>query len=202
MSANLARRHLPMAERIRIAAELLKLYPERSDRQVAGNVGVSHPTVAKVRRSLEESGDVVGVTTTKDTRGRVQPRRRAVAAPKPTPAHPRAGAATLAPGKRLPPAVATPAGAAIWKELPTFESALRDLDSAMQAFDRLRMTPQDARTLAYALRMDANRLTKMLPRAPVTPSLPWVAPWRPPGGGTCRTRGVSGAARRSWRAWR
>jgi Trp operon repressor len=76
ISANIMRRHLPFAERTRIVAELLKLNPERSDRQVASTVGVSHPTVAKVRRELEKAGDVVTVTTSKDTRGRAQPRRR------------------------------------------------------------------------------------------------------------------------------
>jgi hypothetical protein len=168
MSANLARRHLPMSERVRIAAELLKLYPERSDRQVAGNVGVSHPTVAKVRRSLEEAGDVASVTTTKDTRGRVQPRRRGVAAPKPAP---------TPEDHALPPAVAAPV-AAIVKELPTFESAVRDLDSAMRVFDRLRMTPREARIVVYALRSHANKIAQTTHRPPLQPvgSAPGAAP--------------------------
>jgi ParB-like chromosome segregation protein Spo0J len=75
-SANLHRRHLtPKQKRQRIAARL-KANPALSDRRVAKETGASHPHVAKVRCELEESGDVETVSTSTDTKGRQQPRRR------------------------------------------------------------------------------------------------------------------------------
>lgn len=73
MSANVLRRHLSVKQRREAAAELIALDPTRSDRQVAKATGVSHPTVGKVRRELEESGDAERVTARTDTLGRVQP---------------------------------------------------------------------------------------------------------------------------------
>jgi ParB-like chromosome segregation protein Spo0J len=75
-SVNLHRRHLtPKQKRERIAVRL-KVNPTLSDRQVAKETGASHPHVAKVRRELEESGDVETVSTSIDTSGRQQPRQR------------------------------------------------------------------------------------------------------------------------------
>jgi ParB-like chromosome segregation protein Spo0J len=74
---NVARRHLTSgARRGIVRAELLR-DAGRSDRQVAATVGVSHPTVAAVRRELEQSGDVEKLSTSTDTLGRKQPRDRA-----------------------------------------------------------------------------------------------------------------------------
>lgn len=73
MSANVIRRHLSLRQRREAAAALIALDPTRSDRQIAKATGVSHPTVGKVRREMEESGDAVRVTTRTDTLGRVQP---------------------------------------------------------------------------------------------------------------------------------
>lgn len=60
--------------------------PEKNDLQIAKAVGVSHPSVAKRRSKLEESGDVEIFTTRTDTRGRKQPttkprKRKAKATP-------------------------------------------------------------------------------------------------------------------------
>lgn len=71
--AALLRRHLTTAQRKALAAQLLVQAPERSDRQVARDVGLSHPTVAAVRDELVEHGDVEEVSTRTDTLGRHQP---------------------------------------------------------------------------------------------------------------------------------
>jgi hypothetical protein len=55
---------------------LLKASPEKSDRQLAKLTGVSQPHVGKVRRSLEQTGDVETVSTSTDTKGRKQPRTK------------------------------------------------------------------------------------------------------------------------------
>ena len=59
-----------------IIGKLLKVSPEKSDRQVAKLTGVSHPHVGKVRRSLEQTGDVETVSTSTDTKGHKQPRTK------------------------------------------------------------------------------------------------------------------------------
>jgi hypothetical protein len=73
ISANLKRRHLTVDDRKRIAVELLKAKPERSDRATARIARVSHPTVAAIRRELEGSGDVERISTRTDAAGRQQP---------------------------------------------------------------------------------------------------------------------------------
>jgi ParB-like chromosome segregation protein Spo0J len=73
ISANIRRRHLTVEDKRRLIGELLKANPERSNLQTAKLVGVSHPTVAKVRSELEETGDVEKVSTSTDTKGRQQP---------------------------------------------------------------------------------------------------------------------------------
>jgi hypothetical protein len=73
ISMNLRRRHLSKDERKEIAAELLVDDPEQSDRHVAEASGISHPTVSKIRKTMERRGHVVKVTTRTDTKGRQQP---------------------------------------------------------------------------------------------------------------------------------
>ncbi len=92
ISANIHRRHLTAEQKRELIKKLLKANPEQSDRQVAKQTGASHPHVARVRRKLEESGDVETVSTSSDTKGRSQPRRRS----KPPKAKP---ASTLEPSK-------------------------------------------------------------------------------------------------------
>jgi DNA-binding Lrp family transcriptional regulator len=73
ISANIRRRHLSAEDKRGLIAKLIKAAPETSNRQIADQVKVSHPHVAKVRRKLEETGDVETVTTSVDTKGRRQP---------------------------------------------------------------------------------------------------------------------------------
>lgn len=70
---NLARRHLDRAQKRELIAAQLKETPEKSNRQIAVGLGVSHPTVADVRQGLEECGDVEKFTTSIDKLGREQP---------------------------------------------------------------------------------------------------------------------------------
>ena len=75
---NLARRHLSRDQKRDLIAAQLRETPAKSNRQVAERLGVSHPTVANVRREMEATGDVVKVTTTTDTLGRSQPARKPI----------------------------------------------------------------------------------------------------------------------------
>jgi hypothetical protein len=76
LSLNAHRRHLTLEQKREIIGKLLKASPEKSDRQLARITGVSHPHVGMVRRSLEQKGDVETVSTSIDTKGRKQPRKR------------------------------------------------------------------------------------------------------------------------------
>jgi len=74
VSANLHRRQLSAEDKKRIAAELLKLEPQRSDRSVGKLVGLDHKTIATaVRADLVERGEIPHVPTRTDTVGRQQP---------------------------------------------------------------------------------------------------------------------------------
>jgi DNA-binding transcriptional regulator YhcF (GntR family) len=76
ISRNVCRRHLTNEQKRELVAKVLKARPEVSDRQIAEEVKVSHPTVGKVRAELEQHGDVEKLTTSTDTKGRQQPRKR------------------------------------------------------------------------------------------------------------------------------
>jgi hypothetical protein len=58
ISTNIRRRHLTREQKREVIAALLRLAPERSDRQVATDVGASHRTVGAVREDLESSGQI------------------------------------------------------------------------------------------------------------------------------------------------
>ena len=73
ISANVRRRHLSAEQKRDIIGALLKDKPERSDNATAKIAGASHPTVAAVRRELENSGDVEKFSTRTDSAGRQQP---------------------------------------------------------------------------------------------------------------------------------
>ena len=79
ISANIHRRHLTAEQKRDLIAQLIQQQPEKSNRQIAATVKVSHPTVAKVRGALEKKGDVGKVTTSIDTRGRRQPTKKGTA---------------------------------------------------------------------------------------------------------------------------
>lgn len=58
VSANVIRRHLTREQKRDIIVKLLKLAPERSDRQVAKDVGVDHKTVGAVRKKGQATGAI------------------------------------------------------------------------------------------------------------------------------------------------
>ena len=64
------RRHLTREEWTEVVAYELMRTPERSDRSIAGSIGVSHNTVARTRRTLEGNGqlDHCSTRTTSDAR--------------------------------------------------------------------------------------------------------------------------------------
>lgn len=64
------RRQLTNAEKREVIEDQLRETPERSNLSIAQALGVSHPTVARVRRLLEEQGSVVKFTTHIDSTGR------------------------------------------------------------------------------------------------------------------------------------
>jgi hypothetical protein len=64
LSANIHRRHLTVEEKRDLIANVLKATPEKSNRQIAEMVKASHPTVAKVRREEEATGNVLPVEKT------------------------------------------------------------------------------------------------------------------------------------------
>jgi ParB-like chromosome segregation protein Spo0J len=76
---NLAGRHMDQAaKRALIEAEAVD-HPEKSNRQIATDLGVSHPTVAAVRADLAGRGKIDHVSTRTDTISREETARMAVA---------------------------------------------------------------------------------------------------------------------------
>lgn len=73
----LLRRHLTTAQKKALAARLIASDPERSDRQVSRIVGISRPTVARVRDDLIEVGEVAEVATSTGADGKRYPRSTA-----------------------------------------------------------------------------------------------------------------------------
>ncbi|CAD6553487.1 ParB N-terminal domain-containing protein [Paraburkholderia metrosideri] len=77
---NADRRHLTEEERRAVLAGRIIAAPERSDRQIAADLNVTHPTVAKVRSELESTGRVLPVEKRIGADGKT----RALPATKPT----------------------------------------------------------------------------------------------------------------------
>jgi hypothetical protein len=84
-SANVHRRHLTPEMRNELLADLIKADPTKSDRQLAKDAGVSHPTIAKVRAKVEEDRPDVETNFHVDTQGRKQPAHKPPRASKPAP---------------------------------------------------------------------------------------------------------------------
>jgi hypothetical protein len=103
ISKNAHRRHLKPAQKRKAIAALLKLYPEKSDRQIGEETGSSPTTVGKVRTKGEATGVVSKVDTRRDKRGRRQPARK----PRPS------NRATTKGRKSRPPALAVVGGTAV-----------------------------------------------------------------------------------------
>jgi hypothetical protein len=73
ISANIHRRHLSVEQRQDLLIKLIARAPEKSDRQIAKEVGVDHKTIAKARAKGVDVGTVPHVSTRIDTKGRKQP---------------------------------------------------------------------------------------------------------------------------------
>jgi hypothetical protein len=76
ISANIHRRHLDAKQKRDLIARLLKMAPEKSDRQVAAAVKASKGTVGAVRSEMERRGQIGHVEARTDTRGRQQPAKK------------------------------------------------------------------------------------------------------------------------------
>jgi len=79
ISANIRRRHLTPEDKIKYLAQLVAAQPEKSDRLLAKQTGVSHPTIAKARRAAEATGKAlpVGKRVGADGKARPRPAKRA-----------------------------------------------------------------------------------------------------------------------------
>ena len=66
---NLLRRHLSSEQKRRVIADQLIETPQKSDREIARLLGVTHPTVADVRRELIASGKIFQIAEREVTRG-------------------------------------------------------------------------------------------------------------------------------------
>jgi DNA-binding Lrp family transcriptional regulator len=73
IGVNINRRHLTCEQKRDLIAKLMKMAPEKSDRQIAAQTKASPSTVGKVRKELEQTGDVSKLDTRTDTKGRNQP---------------------------------------------------------------------------------------------------------------------------------
>lgn len=72
---NTARRHLTPEQTMMAVGEALRRFPDKSNREIAAIMGISHPTVGKYRKLLEDSGQVVSVTTRTGADGKEYPVR-------------------------------------------------------------------------------------------------------------------------------
>jgi hypothetical protein len=72
LSLNLHRRHLTAQQKRELIARLMKVSPNKSNRQIAGAVKASHVTVGAVRTKLEARGQIDHVEAHTDTKGRKQ----------------------------------------------------------------------------------------------------------------------------------
>jgi hypothetical protein len=79
ISRNIHRRHLTPEDKIKYLAQLIAAQPEKSDRLLAKQTGVTHPTIAKARRAAEATGKalLVGKRVGADGKARPRPAKRA-----------------------------------------------------------------------------------------------------------------------------
>jgi ParB-like chromosome segregation protein Spo0J len=75
ISANIHRRHLDPDDRKRIAAELLKLEPTKSNRQLGEETKLDHKTVGNVRAELEATGEIPQLESTTGADNKVRKRK-------------------------------------------------------------------------------------------------------------------------------
>lgn len=74
LQLNLQRRHLTTEQKREAIARQLQRTPEKSDRQVAAALGVSDPTVGKVRKEMEREGELLKLSSCEGKDGKVRPR--------------------------------------------------------------------------------------------------------------------------------
>src|SRR5262245_6468475 len=84
ISVNIHRRHLSAEQKAEMLAKLVAAQPEKSDRELAKQAGVSHPTIAKARRTAEATGKALPVEKRigADGKARKQPARKKSESPK------------------------------------------------------------------------------------------------------------------------
>jgi hypothetical protein len=78
ISANLHRRHLTAEQKRELIAKLIEAQPEKSDRELAKQAKVSHPTIAKARKQAEATGKALPVEKRvgADGKARKQPAKK------------------------------------------------------------------------------------------------------------------------------
>jgi hypothetical protein len=81
ISKNVIRRHLTPTQRRKAIGELLKIYPEKSNRQIASVAKVDDKTVAVVRTELEATAEIPQLEKTKgkDGKSRAAKKKQATA---------------------------------------------------------------------------------------------------------------------------
>jgi hypothetical protein len=86
ISANFNRRHLTTEQKDEVLTKLVAAQPGKSNRELAKQAGVSHPTIAKARRKAEATGKVLPVERRvgADGKARKQPVRKPPAEDAPT----------------------------------------------------------------------------------------------------------------------
>jgi transposase len=79
ISKNLCRRDLTAEQRREVLAKVVAAQPGKSDRELAKQAGVSHPTIAKARRKAEATGKALPVEKRvgADGKARKQPAKKA-----------------------------------------------------------------------------------------------------------------------------
>jgi ParB-like chromosome segregation protein Spo0J len=79
ISANIHRRNLTPEQKAEVLAKLVAAQPEKSDRELAKQAKVSHPTIAKARRKAEATGKALPVEKRvgADGKARRQPAKKA-----------------------------------------------------------------------------------------------------------------------------
>lgn len=177
---NLKRRHLNREQRRALIAESLKADPQLSNREHAQRVGTSHAQVGRVRRELEDAGEVDHWSTSIGSDGksypashpasqpaRPEPEPEATPVPEGTP-EPTAASASMAPGfepgdleelnNPRPSETHQPRAEAITSQ---FTSAISDLTRVANRFRRIaddKNFPRNKEKVAAMHRHDLNRL--------------------------------------------
>ena len=96
LSLNAHRRHLASGQKRAVIAKVLKARPEKSNRQIASELGHSHVTVGAVRDELASTGQIDQLEKTKGKDGKF--RKKPATEPTTTPIRPDSAAPTVTVG--------------------------------------------------------------------------------------------------------